>query len=625
MSECETRVFDARAFLRQAPNLPGVYRMYDANDNILYVGKAKNLKNRLSSYFRGSGLARRTQALVERIADVRYTTTTNETEALLLEQNLIKRLLPPFNILLRDDKSYPYIVLSDHPRHPSLTLRRIRRKKASYKGRYFGPYTSAHAVREALTTLQKGFGIRSCSDSYYSNRQRPCLQHQIGRCSAPCVDLVSEEQYATDMQHAVMFLQGKKPELMAALMKEMQQAADELDFERAGVLRDQITYLRKVQTHQGIEAGVASDVDVFAAVIDGGEALVYGVFVRDGQVIGSQSFHFKDIVNSVDDDESASEPEAALLRDFVAQYYLADHQVHGLPREIVTSSPIEDAEALSAAIREQSGLQIRLAHAVRQDRAQWLKLAQQNAQQQLTLKLDTQQAVAARWQQLSNTLGFETTMNRMECFDVSHTFGEATVASCVVFDESGPVKSQYRRFNITGVTAGDDYHAMEQALYRHYKRIKESEVGLPDLLIVDGGKGQLTMAEKVFQELAIDDVLLLGIAKGVTRKPGFETLILGYSGKIITLPSHSAALHLLQNIRDEAHRFAITGHRNKRNKKVGESVLEDIPGIGPKKRRDLLNYFGSVKGIAGASIEDLQKVQGVSQTLAKSLHNAFRE
>lgn len=609
------QTFDAKRFLKQLPSKPGVYRMLDQQGKVLYVGKARQLKNRVSSYFRSSGLSAKTVALVERIADIEITITGSESEALILEQNLIKTLRPPFNILLRDDKSYPYIYLSGHPEYPSLTLRRLRHRKKAGKGRYFGPYTSAWAVRESLVFLQKIFQIRQCDDSFFSNRTRPCLQHQIGRCSAPCVRQITPQAYAEDMQHAAMFLEGRNPDLIQALIESMEQASLNLEFEKAAHYRDQINALRRVQENQSIE-GTSVDVDVFALACEAGEICIHALYVRQGRVIGSKNFQFTDPLD-IDIEE--------IMSSFLAQFYLGDHSVYGAPREIICQPVIKDADSIQSVFSQTFDKPVRVRKDVKTDRADWLKLAASNARQSLDAHLKTEEALRSRWRLFCDTLDIEQSAHRVECFDISHTFGENPVGSCVVFGPEGPLTARYRRFSIRDVTGGDDYAAMEQALTRHYRRLKESEEGLPDVVLIDGGKGQLGVAEKVFSELQIDGVLLVGVAKGPTRKPGWETLIIGESHRVLDLPGDSAVLHLIQQVRDEAHRFAITGHRKQRSKARKQSVLETLPGIGPKRRKDLLNYFGSLKNLEKASVEEIQKVPGISAVIAESLYAALHE
>ncbi len=582
--------------------------MLDASGKLLYVGKAKNLKKRLASYFRKTGLAPKTAALVARIAQVETTITANETEALLLEQTLIKEWRPPYNILLRDDKSYPYVHLSDGD-FPRLSIHRGAKKQ---KGRYFGPYPSAGAIRESLNLLQKAFLVRQCEDSYYKNRTRPCLQYQIKRCKGPCVGLVDPTEYAEDVRHSVMFLEGRSNALSQELSTGMEEAAQRLDFERAAELRDQIAILRRVQDQQSMEGGTG-DIDVVAAIATPGGACVHLISVRGGRVLGSKNFF-----PQVGIEEEAGE----VLVAFIGQYYLGN-QERDLPSELIVNTLHEDFPTLISALAELRGRELDISHRVRGTRARWQQLAVTNAEQALAARLANRQHTAARFEALAEALGLDEAPQRLECYDISHSSGEATVASCVVFGPEGPLKSDYRRYNIEGVTAGDDYAAMHQALSRRFSKLKDGEGKLPDVLLVDGGKGQLAMAQEVLQELAVPELILLGVAKGVTRKPGFETLYLNDAAHEFTLPADSPALHLIQQIRDEAHRFAITGHRARRGKARRTSSLEDVAGVGPKRRRELLKHFGGLQELNRASIEEIAKAPGISKKLAESIYAAL--
>lgn len=600
--------FDSSAFLATCSGRPGVYRMFDGEAKLLYVGKASNLKKRLASYFRKTGLAPKTAALVTRIAQVETTITANETEALLLEQTLIKQWRPPYNILLRDDKSYPYVLLSDGE-FPRLGIHRGAKKE---KGRYFGPYPSAGAIRESLSLLQKTFLVRQCEDSYFKNRTRPCLQYQIKRCKGPCVGLVEPEEYAEDVRHSVMFLDGRSSALTDELSAAMEKAAMSLEFERAAELRDQIGLLRRVQDQQSMEGGTG-DVDVVAAMVNPGGACVHLISVRGGRVLGSKNF-FPQV--------GIEEEGGAVLAAFLAQYYLSNHE-RDLPGELIVNVVHEDLPTLAAALAQLRGRELAISHRVRGTRARWQQLAVTNAEQALSARLANRQHVAARFEALAEALELDEPLQRLECYDISHSSGEATVASCVVFGPEGPLKSDYRRFNIEGVTAGDDYAAMHQALTRRFSRLKDGEGKLPDILLVDGGKGQMAMARDVLQELAVPELILLGVAKGVTRKPGLETLYLNDADHEFTLPADSPALHLIQQIRDEAHRFAITGHRARRGKARRTSSLEDVAGVGPKRRRELLKHFGGLQELARASIDEIAKAPGISKKLAESIYAAL--
>jgi len=599
--------FDASAFLSNLTTRCGVYQMYDADGRLLYVGKARNLRSRVGSYFRNRGLNGKTVALVNRIADIQVTVTSTEVDALLLEHNLIKSHRPPYNILLRDDKTYPYIFLSSEDRFPRLALHRGPKRR---KGQYFGPYPSAGAVRQSLHFLQKVFKVRQCRDSYFRNRSRPCLQHQIDRCSAPCVDLVTTSEYAQQVDNTVMFLQGKNQELMVRLADDMERAASELAYERAAVLRDQLRQLQHVQATQGIE-GSSGDLDILAAVVAGGQTCVQVLFVRGARVLGSKTWYPPLKLDETPD---------AVLAAFLPQFYLgADNRP--IPAEILVNATIDDADAIAEAFARHAGRKVQIRSKVREARARWLQLAQQTAETNLQAHLAGKKSTQERLQALQGVLELSSLPERMECFDISHSSGEATVASCVVFDAAGPKKSDYRRFNITDVTAGDDYAAMQQALTRRYKRLADGEGALPDILFIDGGKGQVKQALDVLDNLGISSVQVVGVAKGTTRKAGFETLIMGESGVELQLPGSSAALHLIQHIRDEAHRFAITGHRARRDKTRRTSQLESIPGVGAKRRRELLRHFGSASGVGNASVGELKKIPGISATMAQQIYD----
>lgn len=619
--------FDHETFLKSVTSKPGIYQMYDADSTILYTGKAKNLKNRLSSYFRAQGLAIKTAALVSKIASIQVTVTNTEAEALLLEHNLIKQQRPPYNILLRDDKSYPYIYLTTQHDFPRLSIHRGAKKT---KGRYFGPYPSAGAVKESLNFLQKVFKVRQCEDSFYNNRSRPCLQYQINRCSAPCVNKVDRSEYDEAVRHTVMFLEGNNKTLIKELADTMEQAAASLEFEKAADYRDKIQYLQQVQASQYIE-GEQGDIDIAACAYQAGAVCIQVLFVRGGRVLGSKSYFPK---HHLDEDE------AQILEAFLSQYYLSDGiglatgsagssddgqlTGTGFPKEIIVSHSL-DSTALREALSTVAGRKVSISSKVRSHRAKWLKLAEETAKQNLAGHLANKQTLYQRFEALQDVLALDEMPRRLECFDISHSSGEATVASCVVFDTNGPLKSDYRRFNIDDVSAGDDYAAMHQALSRRYTRIKSGEGALPDILFIDGGKGQVRQAVEVLEELQVSDVLIVGVAKGTTRKAGFETLYRADTGDEFTLKSDSVALHLIQHIRDESHRFAITGHKQRRDKKRRQSPLEGIPGVGPKRRRELLRHFGGWQEVKAASADDLAKLPGISEKLAKdivaALHN----
>lgn len=603
--------FDHKVFVKNLTQRPGVYQMYDGAGKILYVGKAKNLKNRVSSYFRARGLTAKTVALVNRIRRIEVTVTSTETEALLLEHNLIKQNKPPYNILLRDDKSYPYIYLSAD-KFPRLSLHRGAR---SGKGRYFGPYPNAGAVRESLNFLQKVFQVRQCEDSYFKNRTRPCLQYQIGRCLGPCAGgKVSDEDYQQAVDDTAVFLEGKTDSLTSELVVRMEAASEALEFEKAAEYRDQIEHLRHVQHVQYID-GESGDIDIIAVAMLAGATCVQQLYVRGGQILGSKS-HFPKL--------SLEEEAPEVLGAFLAQRYLSTEYAFSIPREIILNAPVADEALYAEALAQQYGRKIPLSVNVRGERSKWVRLAATTAEQNLRTQINNKQNMAQRYESLAEALSLPETPTRLECFDISHSSGENTVASCVVFDQNGPLKSDYRRFNIEGITGGDDYAAMGQAISRRYKRLKEGEAKLPDLLVIDGGKGQLSQARSILRELQLD-VSLLGVAKGSTRKAGFETLIMqeGESWHEFTLPSDSPGLHLLQHIRDESHRFAITGHRARRGKARTTSPLESVAGVGAKRRKELINYFGGLQGIQRASAEELSKVPGISKKIADDIYKAF--
>ncbi len=599
--------FDHKSFLQTLTTRPGVYRMLDAEDQVLYVGKAKNLRKRVGSYFTRS-LNRRIQLMVSQIARIEIAVTHTEAEALILENNLIKSLKPKYNVLLRDDKSYPYIYLSSDLTYPALSFRRGSRRG---KGRYFGPYPSAGATRDTLQLLQKLFPVRQCEEGFFRNRSRPCLQYQIKRCSGPCVDLVTPQAYAEDVAHAEMFLEGKTTAVVDDLVRRMERASLALEFEQAALYRDQIQTLRRIQERQYV-SGERGDLDIVALAKRGGTACIQVFFIRSGRNLGNKAFY-----PTIPSDAAEEE----VLGAFVSQYYLEKP----VPSEIILSKKLEDITLIEEVLSRQAGRKVRLSSGVRGERARWLKMAKGNAEIALQARLSARMDMQGRVEALQQQLELPAAPERMECFDISHTQGESTVASCVVFNDQGPLKSDYRRFNIEGITPGDDYAAMRQALERRYRRIKRGEVPLPDLLFIDGGKGQLSAVHAILQDLGVSGLALIGVAKGADRKAGMEQLfLLGRSTPII-LPPDSPALHLIQQIRDEAHRFAITAHRQRRSKKRNRSVLEEIPGIGPKRRQRLLKQFGGLQELSRAGIEDLASVEGVSKTLAEQIYHAFHD
>jgi len=598
--------FDYRAFLKTLTTRPGIYRMLDDEGKVLYVGKAGNLKKRVSSYFRKTGLSTKTRILVGQTADIEVTVTHTEVEALLLESNLIKQFRPRYNVLLRDDKSYPYIYLSSQQDFPRLCLHRGARRR---KGRYFGPYPSAGSVRESLHLLQKLFKVRQCEDSFFANRSRPCLQYQIKRCTAPCVGLIDKERYAVDVAHTVMFLEGRSSQAIDGLVAAMEAASAVQDYEQAAVYRDQIASLRTVQEKQYI-SNERGDVDIVACLTDKGSACVQVFFVRGGRNLGNAVYFPKVPLENT---------AADVLSAFLPQYYLGKD----VPSELLLSHTLEDGTLLAEVLSAHAGHRVTLNSHVRGDRAQWLKMAVNNAGLALNAHLNTRKGFSGRLQALTSALGLDESPERIECFDISHTSGESTVASCVVFGLEGPLKSDYRRFNIRDIQAGDDYGAMEQALTRRYTRLQKGEGKLPDILLIDGGKGQVSSACRALEELQITEVRVVGVAKGPARKPGMETLhIPGRSAPVI-LAADSPALHLIQQIRDEAHRFAITGHRQRRAKTRSTSPLEQIPGIGPKRRQQLLRQLGGLKEVARAGIDDLARIKGINRQLAQQIYDAF--
>ena len=602
----QTSSFDAGDFLKTLTSRPGVYRMLDAQHDVLYVGKARNLKKRVSSYFRKTGLNAKTQALVGQIAGIEVTVTNTEGEALLLENNLIKQHQPRYNVLLRDDKSYPYIYLSTDQEFPRLSFHRGARRG---KGRYFGPYPSSGAVRESLHLLQKLFRVRQCEDSFFRNRARPCLQYQIKRCTAPCVGHVSTADYAEDVRNTVMFLEGKSSTVIDGMVKKMERAAADLHYEQAAEIRDQIASLHRVQEKQYV-SNERGDLDIVACATDRGHTCIQVFFVRRGRNLGNTVFFPKNPAESGSED---------VLSAFLSQYYIGRE----IPAELLLSHRPADSSLLREVLGEQAGHRVRLTTSVRGDRARWLRLARSNAEQALASWLNTRKGYAGRLRELQSALELPETPERMECFDISHTSGEATVASCVVFGMEGPLKSDYRRFNIEHIQPGDDYGAMEQALTRRYTRLMKGEGKLPDLLFIDGGKGQVSSAVSALEELQVTGVRIVGVAKGPERKPGLETLFIAGDGRAVHLPDNSPALHLIQQIRDEAHRFAITGHRQRRAKTRRTSALEGIPGVGPKRRQQLLKQFGGLQEVARAGVDDLVGVKGINRALAQQIYDAF--
>jgi len=596
--------FDAKEFVGSLPRRPGVYRMYNADHEILYIGKAKNLKDRVGTYFAASNVNPKVQALVGLIAHIEVTVANSETEALLLEYNLIKAHKPRFNVVLRDDKSFPYIQVQDTHDFPRLAFYRGSR---SVPGRYFGPFPGAGAVKETLRQLQKLFRIRNCRDSFFANRSRPCLQHQIGRCSAPCVGLITKEAYAQDIDSAVKVLEGRDSEVTSLLEARMEEAAGKLEFERAAIIRDQLATMKRVLADQIVTSEGERDVDVFAIVGEPGEYCVSVMLVRGGRNLGTSSYFPR---------AALAEPEEA-LSSFVMQYYATQEP----PPEVLVGRKLEDADALAQALTERISRNVHVRCPVRGLGVRYVELTQENAGQALRMRLAQKKGMDEMFAALTAELDLPETPARVECFDISHTGGEGTVASCVVFGPEGPLKKEYRRFNITGVTPGDDYGALRQALERRYARIRDGEIPPPDLLLIDGGLGQISQVHEELEKLGFADMTLVGVAKGPDRKAGQERLfVFGVADPHIP-EAHSPASRLIQRIRDEAHRFAITGHRRKRAKRYNESILESIPGLGPAKRRQLLKHFGGLQGVLRAGIADFEKVAGIGAALARSLYD----
>ncbi|CAI0918514.1 MULTISPECIES: excinuclease ABC subunit UvrC [Serratia] len=605
--------FDAKAFLSTVTSQPGVYRMYDATGTVIYVGKAKDLKKRLASYFRQQVGSRKTETLVKNIAQIDVTVTHTETEALLLEHNYIKLYQPRYNVLLRDDKSYPLIFLSADS-HPRLA---VHRGAKHAKGEYFGPFPNSYAVRETLALLQKLFPIRQCENSVYRNRSRPCLQYQIGRCLGPCVaGLVSEDEYRQQVDYVRLFLSGKDQQVLHQLIERMETASKALNFEEAARIRDQIQAVRRVTERQFV-SGNSDDLDVIGVAFEAGMACLHVLFIRQGKVLGSRSY-FPKVPGGTEMSE--------VVQTFVGQFYLQGSQMRTLPAEILLDFTLPEKELLAESLSELAGRKIQIQSKPRGDRARYLKLARTNAATALTTKLSQQSTIHQRLAELTKVLNLSE-INRMECFDISHTMGEQTVASCVVFDANGPLRSEYRRYNITGITPGDDYAAMAQVLKRRYGKALE-EKKIPDVIFIDGGKGQLGMAIDVFNSLNVswdkNKPLLIGIAKGADRKAGLETLFFVPEGEGIALPSDSPALHVIQHIRDDSHNHAITGHRQRRAKVRNTSALELIDGVGPKRRQVLLKYMGGLQPLLNASVEEIAKVPGISQALAEKIYNALK-
>jgi excinuclease ABC subunit C len=598
--------FDGAKVARRLSTAPGVYRMLAEEGRVLYVGKASNLRKRVGSYFGRSPANTRTLNMLAQVRAIEVSITRTEGEALLLENDLIKSLKPRYNVLLRDDKSYPMIYLSSEDEFPRLAFHRGPRR---LPGRYFGPFPSAHGVRDSLNLMQKLFRVRQCEDSFFSNRSRPCLQHQIRRCTGPCVGLIDRQDYARDVRHATLFLDGQSHKVIEDLIAQMDRASDALEFEQAAALRDQIAALKRVQTQQHV-AGVSTDMDIVAAFGTGGVACVQVFFFRQGRNLGNRSFFPRN---------SGAASQSDVLQAFVSQYYLR----HQAPRELVVNGDLPDKLLLAEVLGERAGHKFKIISRPRGEKLKWLQMAGTNAEAALKVHLATHAGQRKRLVALQKLLQLEELPSRMECFDISHTQGEATVASCVVFDADGPVKSEYRRFNIKDIEPGDDYAAMHQALSRRYKRLVSAEGKIPDVLFIDGGKGQVTQALEIMDEYQIDQTLVVGVSKGPERRAGHETLLLGRARKELFPGPESIASHLIQQIRDEAHRFAISGHRQRRGKTRQRSQLQEIPGVGAKRRRSLLRHFGGLQGLMAAGVEDLEAIDGISNELAQRIYDAL--
>jgi len=602
---------EAKLFIKSLTSRPGVYRMCDAEGKAIYIGKAKNLKKRLSSYFRASQESRKTLAMVKNIASIEITVTETETDALLLESNLIKEFRPRYNIVFRDDKSYPYLYLTTDQEFPRFDYYRGTRKR---KGRYFGPYPGASSARRTLNLVQKLFKLRQCDDTFFRNRQRPCLQYQIRRCSAPCVGYIEKEDYARDIEHASLFLQGNGEQVITALAVPMQKASANLDFEKAAAYRDQIIMLRELQEARHIIAN-SGETDIIGCAINGLQACVQIFCIRGGYNLGNKSYYPRVCME---------ENPASIIENFIKQHYLGGEAEHDIPTNIYVSHMPEDRQLLEEILSLKQKKSVHIRHRVRTEKAKWLQMAVDNAR----FALEQYQAQNLKYQErfelLTEFLDRDDHINRIECFDISHISGDNTVASCVVFGVEGAIKTDYRHFNIQNINSGDDYAAIAQVISRRYARIQSGDGKLPDLILIDGGKGQVNQAREALREMQLESAVpLLGIAKGRSRKPGLETIILSDGRKQIRLQETSAVLHLLQEIRDEAHRFAITGHRQRRKKKQKKSMLDDIDGIGSKRRQKLIHHFGGMQGIINARQDDLARVPGINKNLAQKIYDTL--
>ncbi len=603
-----TGAFDPAAFLKTVPHRPGVYQMLSGDGTTIYVGKAGNLKKRVSSYFQKDPGSAKTRVMVAQIAQVEFTVTGNEIEALLLENNLIKEKRPRYNILLRDDKSYPFLFVSTAEAYPRISYRRGGRKQP---GKYIGPYPHAGAVKKTLRYIQKLFKVRQCEDSYFRNRSRPCLQYQINRCTAPCVGLVDEANYRRDVNMTIKVLEGRTNEVINSLVADMETASAELQFELAANLRDQIKNLKSVSQTQYVESG-RGDIDVVACFQKGGQNCLQVFFVRNGVNLGNKAFF-----PAAPQDSTLEE----VVSGFMTQFYLQ----HEVPRRVVTHCTIDNVGLIEEALALKAGYSVEIVQNVRGQQRRWIENALENAKLALEARLASRSGMAERQDKLRQLLELEELPQRMECFDISHLSGEATIASCVVFGVEGAVKAEYRRFQIKDVTPGDDYAAMRQALTRRYTRLLKENQRIPEVLFIDGGKGQVGVALEVIEDLQLTEIQVVGVAKGPERRPGEESLLICRTGSEIQMKHDSPALHLIQQIRDEAHRYAVAGHRAARGKARRKSVLEDIVGLGPKRRRALLTHFGGLRALQMASVEDIANVPGISRQLAQLVSDFFHE
>jgi len=602
---------DFTTYVKSLTSRAGVYRMYDAEGKVIYVGKAKNLKSRVSSYFRTAQDSPKTRALVRQIAAIEVTVTETEVDALLLESNLIKEFRPKYNVVFRDDKSYPYLYLSSDQNFPRLDYYRGIRKR---KGRYFGPYPNAVAAKRTLNLVQKLFKLRQCNNAFFNNRQRPCLQYQIKRCSAPCVGYIEKKDYAKDIELAVLFLQGENQLVIENLTSPMQQAAEMLEFEKAAQYRDQITMLRQLQQSRHIITA-SGEADIIACAVRDEQACIQMFFIRGGHNLGNKTYYPK---------IQAGEEPATIIESFIQQFYISSDSEQQIPDELYVNHLPNGHRLLEDALSIKKQKKIRIRDSIRGDKGKWIRMAEENARLSLEQRYTQGLASQKRFTQLTQFLKSRIPIQRVECFDISHIAGDNTVASCVVFGLEGPIKSAYRRFNIENITRGDDYAAMSQVITRRYAKIQSGEATLPELILIDGGKGQVSHAKAALQLLQLENqVTLLGISKGPSRKPGMETLVLSDGSRQIPLQDDSGMLHLLQEIRDEAHRFAVTGHRQRRKKKQTQSMLDHIEGIGTKRRQNLIVHFGGIQGITEARPEELAKVAGINKNLAQKIYDSL--